>query len=893
MKKTRRIIALLSAAALFLSSTGMVMAETALRDDGQARPAVSSEASQMVKDADYVKDQVIVVFNGNVPDSKIKAEIKKEDAKCLKISEVADSSKVAVADINKNDSVEETITKLDENSKVQYAQPNYKYQPAATDPYNNDQGLNQWYLSNIKARDAWASAGAAGNLTKPVTVAVIDTGADMNHEDLRSNLSSKSAKVDAGKVETLKKDADYEGHGTHTSGIIGAVANNGKGIAGIASGIGNDAVKLLAIDATAQYGGELFFDTYNIVSAIKYAAEQGAKVINMSFGGYSKDQVVEDAVKDAYDQKITMVAAAGNDNTKEYASPSDLGEVISVCNVTKENRRYVGENGSNYGQAKDISAPGINILSTVPGGYGRMSGTSMSAPMVSAAAAMLYAVNPDLTAFQVKNILCGTAYDPEGDGFDYYTGYGVVDVNKAIQAAVSAQKDTAVESIAWKEDSKYKKCLYVDESEVLEVLIKPAISLAKVNWSSSDPDTVSVDANGRITGQKVGSAIIRCEAGGKTADQKVYVNESNAPVSVRILNADKASKLSVGGGLYLDASVKPVYADRADVYWKSSDPKVATVDETGYLEARSPGEADIIAYTYNSQQKDPKNPPEAYDLTAVMHVDVSAAVSKVTLVSPQTKLKLGSSYTFKATTVPSGALDSQVSWSSSNRSVASIDKNTGKLTTVGAGRCTIKAVTKNGKSASVRITVFKTTYSGSSYGLTATPYSYQSNKLSWKSIPNADGYEIWRSSKGSSYSKIKTVGGTTLSYTNSKLRTGTKYTYKIKAYYKIGNTPYYCGYSTAKSAVPSLKAAKVKTKSSKKRITLSWSKVSGASRYVVYKYSKDKKKYVKKKTQKGRTYTDKKVSKGKKYSYKVRAYRTVNGKRVYGPYSKRVSRVCR
>ena len=308
---------------------------------------------------------------------------------------------------------------------VLYAQPNYKYEIVAdygtNDPYNNDSSRGQWYLYNVKAREAWAAM--KGVDLAPVTVAVIDSGADITHEDLKNVISDKSVRIAGAEAKPLPGDSDS--HGTHVSGIIAAESDNGTGITGVASGVDNDYLELIVIDATAQDNPGEYFDTYGIVSAIDYAIGQGANVINMSLGGPGYDMVMDESVETAYESGVTVVVAAGNEGTDERVTPSDHNEVISVCNTTKRDVQFTtsyGDGGSNYGQPKDISAPGTDILSTIPGGYEQYTGTSMASPVVAAVAAMVYAVNPDLTPAQVKNILCGTARDVNRAGYDYYTG---------------------------------------------------------------------------------------------------------------------------------------------------------------------------------------------------------------------------------------------------------------------------------------------------------------------------------------------------------------------------------------------------------------------------------------------------------------------------------------
>ena len=371
MKALKRSLSIVMAAALMFTTAVPAMADTVA---AEGTDIAVPTAAEMVEAGEYADDQIIVVFDDGVKDSKIESTIEGEDASCVEIAEVSDDTKVAVAELDGSTSVEEAIETLTENKNVLYAQPNYRYEIMADygtdDPYNNDDGMNQWYLTNVKAREAWAVMKDVE--LNPVTVAVIDSGAHKNHEDLQGVISDDSIRLLGAEKKPLEGDSSEDGHGTHVSGIIGAASNNGIGITGVATGVNNDYLKILAIDATSQDAPGEYFDTYGIVSAIEYAVEKGAKVINMSLGGPGIDLVMESAVEMAYENGVTVVVAAGNENTDEFVTPSDHNEVISVCNTTREDRRYnssdwlFGETGSNFGQPKDISAPGTSILSTIP-----------------------------------------------------------------------------------------------------------------------------------------------------------------------------------------------------------------------------------------------------------------------------------------------------------------------------------------------------------------------------------------------------------------------------------------------------------------------------------------------------------------------------------------------
>ena len=662
MKALKRSLSIITAAMLFATAVP-AMASTVPVPQDSADIAVPS-AAEMVEAGEYADDQVIVVFDDRVKDSKIENTIESEDASCVEIAETSADTKVAVAEIDSSTSVEEAIETLTENENVLYAQPNYRYELMADngtdDPYNNDDGMNQWYLTNIKAREAWAVM--KGVELNPVTVAVIDSGADKKHEDLQGVISEDSVRILGAEKKPLEGDSSYLGHGTHVSGIIGATSNNKTGITGVATGVSNDYLKILAIDATAQdYAGE-YFDTYGLVSALDYAVEKGAKVINMSLGGPGVDMVLEDAVEKVYEAGVTVVVAAGNEGTDEAVTPSDHNEVISVCNTTREDRRYkstdwfYGESASNFGQPKDISAPGTSILSTIPRGYENYSGTSMASPMVSAVAAMMYAVNPDLTPAQVRNILCGTARDVDVAGYDYYTGHGVVNALDAVNAAMSASASVAIEKIEFKEGADYVFRLGVGEREMLEALITPVTSLAAVTWSSSNEAVATVDSKGKVKGVSAGITTITCTAGGVSASCEVEVQNLNAPQSLTVTNADKIAEMTIDDYVELETEILPRFSDKKTVFWKSSDLSVVTVDETGRVTARGTGEAQILGYVYNSKYTDFTSLPQGGDpLTAVINVKVREAVKTVEFVNAPAKVRLKATPKFTAKVTPADA----------------------------------------------------------------------------------------------------------------------------------------------------------------------------------------------------------------------------------------------
>ncbi|MFN3346785.1 MAG: S8 family peptidase [Candidatus Bipolaricaulaceae bacterium] len=297
---------------------------------------------------------------------------------------------------------------------VEFAEPDY----IATAFYvPNDPGyVNQWALPKIQAPAAW-------DLTKgssTVRIAILDTGIDQNHEDL-------AAKIVANRNFTTSRTVDdLYGHGTHVAGIAAAITDNGRGVAGVGFNSSLMNVKVLGDSGSGQYSW--------IANGIIWAADNGAHVINMSLGGSSTSSTLESAVKYAYGKGVVLVAAAGNDNTSSPSYPAYYLECIAVA-ATDQND--VKASFSNYGNWVDIAAPGVNIYSTLPNhnnrirvkNYGYLSGTSMAAPHVAGAAALLRARYPSLTNAEIAQKLISTGDPTSG----FTTNILRLNVYKAVQ----------------------------------------------------------------------------------------------------------------------------------------------------------------------------------------------------------------------------------------------------------------------------------------------------------------------------------------------------------------------------------------------------------------------------------------------------------------------------
>ena len=343
-------------------------------------------------------------------------------------------------------SVRDAVIQYMSDPDVEYAEPNYIVHTASvkpvipTDTYFGDQWAfrnvgkyaNGTYAADIKAALAWISSNSIGS--HDVRIAVLDTGIDYNHPDLVGNIWSgigynfvTCRKFDNdGNCEvpgSTDDPMDDYGHGTHVAGIIGAAGDNNLGVAGVMWEVSLMAVKVL------NSQGRRWAD----VEGIQYAVNNGARVINASFGGYEFSAAMYDAISAANSAGVLLIAAAGNDGlnndlTPLYPASFDLPNIISVA-ATDQNDNLVAF--SNFGpNSVDIAAPGTYIISTVPTwwatypGYGDLemfSGTSMSTAFVSGVAGLLmsYYGGSSNTYFdytQIRDTILGFN-DVEEDGY--------------------------------------------------------------------------------------------------------------------------------------------------------------------------------------------------------------------------------------------------------------------------------------------------------------------------------------------------------------------------------------------------------------------------------------------------------------------------------------------
>lgn len=361
---------------------------------------------------------------------------------------------VEVINVPAGVSYKDTLRELRNDPNVEYAEPNYRRKMALADEVlENDQSNSkeqlaqtlstnkssilsaatvfndpdiklQYGLDNMEAEKAWKITQGS----ESVVIAVVDTGADYNHPDLKDNLVQGFTTVSG---TTLP--IDDNGHGTHVSGIIVALSNNEKGGVGIAP-----KCKVMPIKALSAKGEGTDSD---IAEGIIWAVDHGAKIISMSLGGPEEGKTLENAMKYAYNSNVLMVAAMGNNGKKMKNYPASYKNVIAVGATNQKNEVA---SFSNFGEWISVSAPGFKIYSTFPSykvdlsklnlppNYAVLSGTSMATPFVSGVAGLILSKNPNLNRSEVRKKIEKSCLDIDKKGFDENSGYGVVSAFKAL-----------------------------------------------------------------------------------------------------------------------------------------------------------------------------------------------------------------------------------------------------------------------------------------------------------------------------------------------------------------------------------------------------------------------------------------------------------------------------
>jgi subtilisin family serine protease len=355
-------------------------------------------------------------------------------------------------------SVEEAMAAMSKDERVQFAVPNHTYglpDGEVGQGVTNDPDLSKlWGLHNegqtggkadadIDAPEAWQvhtgrTQAQGGHIT-----AVIDTGIDYNHPDLKANMWTNPGEIAGDGIDNDGNGViddvhgynafadsgdpmDGHGHGSHCAGTIAGVGNNGVGVVGV-----NHNANLMAVKIFSDSGSTT---AAAIIRGIQYSTKMGARITSNSWGGGGANAGIEQAFKDSSALHIIAAGNSGYDNDKRGAYPANYpGDHIIAVAATDHNDGLA--RFSQYGKVNvDIGAPGVDVLSTVPGGYDTYSGTSMATPHVAGAATLIASAIPDISNNALRAALLGGADKTEALTGKVATD-GRLNVNNSLQLA--------------------------------------------------------------------------------------------------------------------------------------------------------------------------------------------------------------------------------------------------------------------------------------------------------------------------------------------------------------------------------------------------------------------------------------------------------------------------
>ncbi len=533
---------------------------------------------------------------------------------------------------------------------------------AARDALNDTHAREQWGLDSIDALDAWEYPPLK-NATTTVGVGVIDNGFNDSHEDLVDNIRSTynaTTKVENVPVPCPPGTPNAD-HGIHVAGIVAATSNNNKGI----SGVGFNHLKLSLVRLTDENNPERI--STDVVAQgfeylIKHKDQYNIRVASMSIGGKvsslpPNDDAILAKIDKAYEQGIVTVASAGNETgtaIPPYINyPSDYETVVSVINLRNTNsndpKSVEKSSTSNYNalgeKSKNISAPGTDIYSTYPSGYGNMSGTSMAAPHVSGVVGLMFAVNPKLSAAQAKNLLYSSARDIGTEDWDETYGYGEVNAAAAVRAAAAG-------TIAGPE--------YLATGSQATYTLGP--DFEGWRFSSSNPDVLTISTNGAATAVSAGIVTVSASNGSSSVTQQVTVL---GPITgTNFVAKDGSASLSI---------TTPDGCSDLAWEWSSSNEPAATVTNNGEVNGHSVGTTTITATLRANPNVSLSHTVTVYD---TLQGDVYVPVERTANLTP---------------VIPSGFENPTVSWSSANEQVATVtaSDNKGEVTAKKAGGAAI------------------------------------------------------------------------------------------------------------------------------------------------------------------------------------------------------------
>lgn len=404
---------------------GLSLAALALPAQAQnanANPNAVKTPTASAEEGQWVPGRLLVQPRPGLPEAEFEKALKPHGGK--QVGRI-DGIDVRIIQLPPQASEKAVEALLKHNKHLQFVERDMILKPEAVvdDPYFG----SAWHLPKIGATTAWERSQGEG-----ITIAILDSGVDAAHPDLASKL------VPGWNFYNYNADtSDVYGHGTQVAGAAAAASNNGVGVASVAG-----AARIMPIRVT-DTSGMGYIST--MASGITWAADQGARVANLSFAAAGAYSTVQSAAQYMKNKGGLVVTAAGNDGKEQPYTANASTIVVSATGSSD-----VKASWSTYGQFVDIAAPGVSIYTTKRGGgYGAASGTSFASPVTAGVAALMMAANPTLGAADIEKALFASATDIGTAGFDNYYGHGRVNAGAAVAAVATVKtSDTSAPTVS-------------------------------------------------------------------------------------------------------------------------------------------------------------------------------------------------------------------------------------------------------------------------------------------------------------------------------------------------------------------------------------------------------------------------------------------------------------
>lgn len=573
----------------------------------------------------------------------------------------------------------------------------------------------QWAHEAVGSQYAW-DVGAKG---VSVNVAVLDTGLDKAHDDISAETCYLIADDQEGTISETTTDTAQ--HGTHVAGIIGATANNGVGGSGIAPGCTLTGIAVLTNNGSGT-SDQILRGLY-LASGLVPGYAYKADIINMSLGGPSYSAVEQEAFTKVYNKGVTVIAAAGNDSSNVPHYPAAYDHVISVGALYQNGQKT---NFSNYGAGVDLAMPGYAIYSTIPfatdvedgsqDGYYSMNGTSQATPVATGVAACILSARADIRGKEdsdrvnaLESLMKKSAIKSSSSGM----GAGMVYLPKALGLATLSTAPKApvfsVKAGSYTADS----VTVAIEAPTLGCSIYyttdgKAPSYTNGTAKNCIPYVVPVELSGAA--KKTLKAIAVNANGKVSAISSATYNLKPIVKRINITTPTGGYKIAQGKKIKLKASVTPSYAVNKQVTWGTAEnysTKGVSIDKKGVVSVKA--DATLGNYTITATAKDSGAKVGSIDLTVI---GKDSAIKSIKFAKSTVKSEFSLyAYNLEANPITVTKSDntpgstSDVIFSSSKTSVATVNETTGEVIIIGSGKAKITATANDGSGVKATYTV--------------------------------------------------------------------------------------------------------------------------------------------------------------------------------------------